>query len=131
MKALRIGFALGMGLLGGVLLAQSEADFPGWMAQVAKGSGALKGAVASKDAKAVAAEAKNFETIFKNVEAVFTKMNIADGAAQAKAVHTAAAAAAKAAGMKVEKKAVKATKPAVKKAAPAKKPSAKKPAAKK
>jgi hypothetical protein len=97
MKALRIAFALTMGILGGALLAQTEGDFSGWMKQVAKGSGALKGAVASKDAKAVETEAKNMETIFKQVEAAFTKMNIPDGAAKAKEVHVAAAATAKAA----------------------------------
>ena len=97
MKALRIGFALTMGILGGVLLAQSPGEFSGWMKQVAKGSGALKGAVASKDAKAVETEAKNMETIFKEVEATFSKMNIPDGAAKAKEVHMAAAATAKAA----------------------------------
>jgi hypothetical protein len=97
MKALRIAFALTMGILGGVLLAQSEGDFPGWMKQVAKSNGALKGAVASKDAKTVETEAKNMESIFKQVEAAFSKMNIPDGAAKAKEVHTAAAATAKAA----------------------------------
>ena len=44
MKTLRIVFALGMGVLGGVLLAQTEADFSGWMKGVAKSNGALKGA---------------------------------------------------------------------------------------
>ena len=36
MKALRIAFALTMGILGGVLLAQSDSDFSGWMKQVSK-----------------------------------------------------------------------------------------------
>jgi hypothetical protein len=97
MKALRIAFALTMGILGGVLLAQSEGDFSGWMKQVAKGSGALKGAVTAKDAKAVATEAKNMEGLFKQVEAYFTKANMADAASKAKEVHMAAAATATAA----------------------------------
>jgi hypothetical protein len=97
MKALRIAFALTMGILGGALLAQTEGDFSGWMKQVAKSNGALKGAVASKDAKAVSTEAKTLESTFKQVEAYFAKANIADGAAKAKEVHVAAAALAKAA----------------------------------
>ena len=50
MKVLRIVFALSMGILGGVLLAQTESDFSGWMKQVAKSNGALKGAVAIAEA---------------------------------------------------------------------------------
>lgn len=100
MKTLRIVFALGMGVLGGVLLAQTEADFSGWMKGVAKGNGALKGAVAAKDAKAVATEVKALDGIFAQVEAYFGSHNMADAAAQAKAVHanTTKAAAAAAAG---------------------------------
>lgn len=94
MKTLRIAFALGMGILGGVLLAQTEADFSGWMKQVAKSNGALKGAT---DAKVVETEAKNLEGIFKQVEAYFTKAGMADAAKQANAVHTNAAKAATAA----------------------------------
>ncbi len=97
MKILRIVFALGMGVLGGMLLAQSESDFSGWMKQVAATSGKAKGDIAAKDAKAISADAKTFEGIFTQVEASFTSKGIADGAAQAKAAHTAASAAAKAA----------------------------------
>ena len=86
-----------MGALGGMLLAQSESDFSGWMKQVAATSKNAKANATAKDAKAISADAKTFEGIFKQVEAYFTKAGIADGAAQAKAVHTAASAAAKAA----------------------------------
>ncbi len=100
MKTLRIVFALGMGVLGGVLLAQTEADFSGWMKGVAKSNGALKGAVAAKDAKLVATEAKALDGIFAQVEAYFGSHNMADAAGMAKAVHanTTKAAAAAAAG---------------------------------
>lgn len=94
MKTLRIVFALGMGVLGGVLLAQTEADFSGWMKGVAKGNGALKGAT---DAKVVATEAKNLETIFGQVEAYFTSHNMADAAGMAKGAKANAAKAATAA----------------------------------
>ena len=87
MKVLRIVFALSMGILGGVLLAQTESDFSGWMKQVAKSNGALKGAVAAKDAKAVAAEAKALDTVFASVEAYFKGHNMADAEGMAKAVH--------------------------------------------
>ncbi len=87
MKVLRIVFAMSMGILGGVLLAQTESDFSGWMKQVAKSNGALKGAVAAKDAKAVAAEAKALDTVFASVEAYFKSHNMADAEGMAKAVH--------------------------------------------
>jgi hypothetical protein len=97
MKVLRIVFALAMGALGGMLLAQTESDFSGWMKQVAKSNGALKGAVASKDAKVVATEAKTLEGLFQNVEKYFTGKNMKDGADMAKAAAGNAAKAAKAA----------------------------------
>jgi cytochrome c556 len=95
MKTLRIVFALSMGILGGVLLAQTEADFSGWMKQVAKSNGALKGAT---DAKVVATEAKALEGIFKQVGAYFTSHGMPEAAklagdAQANAAKAATAAA--------------------------------------
>ncbi len=100
MKTLRIVFALGMGIVGGVLLAQTEADFSGWMKGVGGQKGKLTAAVTANDAKAVAVEAKAFEATFKQVEAYFTKAGMVDAAKQANAVHTNAgkAAAAAAAG---------------------------------
>ncbi len=53
MKTLRIVFALGVGVLGGVLLAQTEADFAGWMKGVGGQKGKLTAAVTAKDATAV------------------------------------------------------------------------------
>lgn len=97
MKVLRIVFALAMGALGGMLLAQSESDFSGWMKQVAATNGKLKAGVAAKDATAVAAEAKTLEGLFDNVEKFFTGKNMKDAADMAKAAHTAAGATAKAA----------------------------------
>ncbi len=97
MKTLRIVFALGMGILGGVLLAQTESDFSGWMKGVGGQKGKLTAAVTAKDAKAVATEAKAFEATFKQVEAYFTKAGMADAAKMANAVHTNAAKAATAA----------------------------------
>ncbi|MEO5924935.1 MAG: hypothetical protein ABIR70_14035 [Bryobacteraceae bacterium] len=100
MKTLRIVFALSMGIFGGVLLAQTEADFSGWMKGVGGQKGKLTAAVTAKDAAAVATEAKAFEATFKQVEAYFTKAGMADAAKMANAVHMNAgkAAAAAAAG---------------------------------
>jgi hypothetical protein len=97
MKTLRIVFALGMGVLGGVLLAQTDADLSGWMKGVGGQKGKLTAAVTAKDAKAVAVEAKAFEATFKQVEAYFTKAGMPDAAKLANAVHTNAAKAAAAA----------------------------------
>ena len=94
MKTLRIVFALGMGVLGGVLLAQTEADFSGWMKGVGGQKGKLTAAVTAKDAKAVATEAKAFEATFKQVEAYFTKAGMADAAKMATNAAKAATAAA-------------------------------------
>jgi hypothetical protein len=87
MKTLRIVFALGMGVLGGMLLAQTESDFSGWMKGVGGQKGKLAAAVTAKDAKAVAVEAKAFEATFKQVETYFTKAGMADAAKKANAVH--------------------------------------------
>ena len=90
-KTLRIVFALSMGVLGGVLLAQTEADFSGWMKEVAATNGKMKGAVAAKDAATATATAKVLENDFKQVETFMTKRGTADAAAMAKAASTAAA----------------------------------------
>lgn len=97
MKVLRIVFALAMGALGGMLLAQSEADFSGWMTQVAATSKQAKANIAAKDAKAISADAKTFEGLFKQVETFFKGKNMADAAKLANDAHTSASAAAKAA----------------------------------
>jgi cytochrome c556 len=92
MKTLRIAFALGMGILGGVLLAQTESDFQGWMKQIAASNGKLKGAVGAKDGAAITAEAKTFESTFKQVEAFFKARNMPGAAKMAADVHQAATA---------------------------------------
>jgi cytochrome c556 len=81
LKTLRIVFALGMGVLGGVLLAQTEADFSNWMKQVVKSNGQLKG---QTDAKVVATEAKVLESTFTQVETYFNTHKMPDAAAMAK-----------------------------------------------
>ena len=90
-KTLRIGFALGMSVICGALIAQTEADVSTAMKEVAATNGKLKGAVAAKDAPGSTAAAKVLENDFKQVAAYFTAKSIPDGADKAKAAMTAAA----------------------------------------
>jgi hypothetical protein len=77
------------------LLAQ-DADYQGWMKSVAGSNGKMNKGIAAKDA-AAAAEAANLETVFKQVEAFWTKKGgAADAVGFAKQAHMAAAAAGKA-----------------------------------
>jgi cytochrome c556 len=81
-----------------VLVAQSDADYQGWMKSVVGANGKLQKGIAAKDS-AVAAEATTIETAFKQIEAFWTKRSAADAAALAKQGHMAAAAAGKAINM--------------------------------
>ena len=78
-----------------VMVAQSDADYQGWMKSVVGANGKLQKGIAAKDAS-VAAEATTLETAFKQVEAFWGKRNAADAVAFAKQAHMAAAAAGKA-----------------------------------
>jgi hypothetical protein len=92
MRQFKIGFTLFMGLLGGVLLAQTEADFAMWMQGIAQNNGKMGKAITAKDAATVTASAKVLEDNFKAVETFFTKRGTADAAKMAKDAHMAAAA---------------------------------------
>jgi len=96
-RKFQIVFALSMGVIAGVMLAQTEADFSGWMKGVAAANKGVKGAVAAKDAPAVTAAAKTLEDSFKQVEAFFSKKGTADASKLAKSNHEAANAMGKAA----------------------------------
>ena len=97
-RKIQIVFALSMGVIAGVMLAQTEADFSGWMKSVQATDKGVKGAVAAKDAAAVNAAAKTLEDSFKSVEAFFTKKGgAADAVGLAKANSAAASAMGKAA----------------------------------
>jgi len=96
-RKFQIVFALSMGVIAGVMLAQTEADFSGWMKGVAAANKGVKGAITAKDAPTVAAAAKTLEDSFKQVETFFSKKGTADAAAWAKANHEAASAMGKAA----------------------------------
>src|SRR4029079_1200359 len=96
-RKFQIVFALSMGVIAGVMLAQTEADFSGWMKGVAAANKGVKGAVAAKDGPPLTAAAKTLEDSFKQVETFFSKKGVADAASWAKANHEAAAAMGKAA----------------------------------
>ena len=96
-RKMQIVFALSMGVIAGVMLAQTEADFSGWMKGINAANKGVKGSITAKDAPAVTAAAKTLEDNFKQVETFFTKRGTADAAALAKANHQAANAMAKAA----------------------------------
>ena len=92
-RKIQIVFALSMGVIAGVMLAQTEADFSGWMKGVAAANKGVKGAVAAKDAATLTAAAKTFQDSFKAVETFFTKKGgAADAVGWAKANQEAAAA---------------------------------------
>lgn len=80
--------ALGMAFC---VFAQSEADFQGWMKDVAATNGKTKKAVTEKSGADVAANAQHLEGIFKEVGAFFAKRGGADDAVgMAKKAETAA-----------------------------------------
>jgi hypothetical protein len=78
-----------------VMVAQSDADYQGYMKTVAATNGKMQKGIAAKEASA-AADASTLETVFKQVEAFWGKRNAADAVALAKQAHMAAAAAGKA-----------------------------------
>ncbi|MEO8096941.1 MAG: hypothetical protein ABI811_04525 [Acidobacteriota bacterium] len=92
MKKYQIVFAIAMGVAGGMLLAQTEADLPNIMKSVAATGKAAKGDVAAKNKDGVIAAGKTYESNFKQVEAFFSKRGTADGAGWAKTNHMAATA---------------------------------------
>lgn len=84
-------------LAAGGLLAQSEADYPGWMKAIAGGNGALGKALTAKDGAAAATEAQKLVGLFKQVETFWQGRNAADAVGFAQKAGAAAGAAAKSA----------------------------------
>lgn len=91
MRRIQILFCVCMGLVAGIVLAQSEADYAGWMKQIAATNKQLKGNIAAKDMKAAKANAKILEDNFKEVEMFWSKRgNAADAVNLAKQANMAA-----------------------------------------
>ena len=80
-----------------LLLAQSDADYQGWMKTAAAAKGKMEKGVAAKDGAVVTSEGMNAESAFKQIEAFWQKRGVSDAATLAKTAHEAAAAASKAA----------------------------------
>ncbi len=92
MRRIQIVFCVCMGLVAGIVLAQSESDFSGWMKQISATNKQLKGNIAAKDANAAKASAKILEDDFKQVEMFWSKRgNAADAVNLAKTANMAAA----------------------------------------
>jgi hypothetical protein len=80
-------------VLVGVLLAQSDSDYQGWMKDVvAPGNSSLLKNIATKNAAGVAADAKKLQDAFKQVGDFWQKRNSTDAVNFAKQAQTAAAA---------------------------------------
>jgi cytochrome c556 len=79
-----------------VLLAQSDADYMGFMKSAVASKGKVAKGIAAKD-KGTAADAKAMESSFKQIEDYWTKKGAADATGFAKTARTASADIAKAA----------------------------------
>ena len=84
-------------MLVGVLLAQSDADYQGWMKTVAATNGSMNKNIAAKDAAAVSADATKLQDTFKQVHAFWEKRGASDAVSLAKQAEDAAASVSKAA----------------------------------
>jgi hypothetical protein len=75
----------------GVLLAQSDADYAGWMKTVNATNQSMRKNLAAKNAAAVGEDAKKLEDTFKEVEAFWQKRGTSDAENLAKRAEDAAA----------------------------------------
>ena len=80
-----------------VLLAQSDADYMGWMKTAVASKGKVAKGIAAKDGPGVATDAKVMEDSFKGIEDYWTKKGAADATGFAKTARMASADIAKAA----------------------------------
>ena len=80
-----------------VLLAQTDADYMGWMKAAVASKGKVAKGIAAKDGPGVATDAKVMEDSFKGMEDYWTKKGAADAVGFAKTARTASADIAKAA----------------------------------
>ena len=74
-----------------VLLAQSDADYMGWMKTAAASKGKVAKGIAAKDGPGVVTDAKIMEDSFKGIEDYWTKKGTADAAGFAKTARVASA----------------------------------------
>ena len=84
-------------LTAGILLAQSDADYQGYMKAIAGSNGAMGKAIEAKNGAMAAAEAQKLEGLFKQVEAFWQARGTADAVNFAKQAGSSAGATAKSA----------------------------------
>ena len=80
---------LGLGLAL-TLMAQSEADFVGWMKDIGATRGKVNKGITAKQNAEVAADAAHLAAVFKQVGAFWTGRNASDAVALSKTAETAA-----------------------------------------
>jgi cytochrome c556 len=97
MRVIKVLVALLATVVFFVLLAQSDADYSGWMKSAVASKGKVAKGIAAKDGPGTAAEAKSMESSFKQIEDYWSKKGAADATGFAKQARTASADIAKAA----------------------------------
>ena len=91
MKLIKLLVAFGATVVFFVLLAQSDADYMGWMKSAVAAKGKVAKGIAAKDGPGVATDAKIMEDSFKGIEDYWTKKGVADASGFAKTARTASA----------------------------------------
>jgi len=97
MRVIKVLVALLATVIFFVLLAQSDADYQGFMKSAVASKGKVAKGIAAKDGPGVAAEAKSMEASFKQIEDYWSKKGAADAVGFAKQARTGSADIAKAA----------------------------------
>lgn len=96
MRVIKVLVALLATVMFFVLLAQSDADYMGFMKSAVASKGKVAKGIAAKDKGTVETEAKAMESSFKQIEAYWSKKGAADATGFAKQAVTASADIAKA-----------------------------------
>ncbi len=97
MRVIKVLVALLATVVFFVLLAQTDADYMGWMKTAVASKGKVAKGIAAKDGPGVATDAKVMEDSFKGIEDYWTKKGAADASGFAKTARMASADIAKAA----------------------------------
>jgi len=83
------GFTLmAVGLSAGLLLAQSDSDFQGWMKTVSATNGSIQKNIAAKDGAATSADAAKLADTFKQVASYWEAKNAPDAVGFAKSAQS-------------------------------------------
>ena len=91
MRVIKVLVALLATVVFFVLLAQTDADYMGWMKAAVASKGKVAKGIAAKDGPGVATDAKVMEDSFKGIEDYWTKKGAADATGFAKTARMASA----------------------------------------